>query len=104
MEQKKGAKSKGREPEKLDFEKALKELEKIAQALESGDMGLEESIKSFEKGMKLARFCHRTLEEAEKKIELLQKGGDGEAAAREVGVKRDTGEIEEDEEMQGSLL
>lgn len=87
------------------FEEALKELEDIAQKLESGELGLDDSIKEFEKATRLAAWCHAKLEEAERKIELLQKGGTtGEVLAREVAVKSGTGEIEDDEEMQGSLI
>lgn len=87
------------------FEEALRELEEIAQKLESGELGLDNSIKEFEKATKLAAWCHAKLEEAERKIELLQKGGrDGEVISREVAVKSGTGEIEDDEEMQGSLI
>ncbi len=90
--------------EKINFEDALKELEKIAMELEDGDMGLEDSIKRFEKGMKLAKVCHDKLEEAERKIKILQKGGDGKVESKKVNAREDTGEIEDDGEMQGSLL
>ena len=88
---------------KQTFEEALKELEEIAAKLEAGELGLDDSIQEFEKATRLAAFCHSKLEEAERRIEILQKGG-GEISAREVAVKSGTGEIEEDEEMQGSLL
>ncbi len=90
--------------DKLKFEDALRELEKIAMELEDGEMGLEESIKRFEKGMALAKFCHEKLEEAEQKIEILQKGGDGKAEKKPVKARVETGEIEDDGDMQGSLL
>lgn len=90
---------------KLSFEDALSELEEIAVKLEDGDLGLDDSIKEFEKGIKLARICHEKLEEAERKIEILQKGESGsEVKSRKIAVKSDTGEIEEDEELQGSLI
>ena len=41
----------------IDFEKALEQLEGIVEDLESGDLSLENSLKSFEKGIKLARQC-----------------------------------------------
>ncbi len=85
------------------FEDALAELEEIASKLESGELGLDDSIKQFEKGIQLSAFCHKKLEEAERKIEILQKGG-GSVTAREVAVKSYTGEIEDDEDMQGSLI
>ena len=90
---------------KLSFEDALSELEEIAVKLEDGDLGLDDSIKEFEKGIKLARICHEKLEEAERKIEILQKGESGnEVKSRKIAVKSDTGEIEDDEELQGSLI
>ena len=55
----------------MTFEKAVKDLEKITVALESGELGLEESIKYYEKGSKLASFCAKKLKEAELKIEQL---------------------------------
>lgn len=92
-------------PVKPSFEKALSELEEIAIRLEDGELGLDDSIKEFEKGIKLARICHEKLEEAERKIEILQKGDSpNEVKNKKVAVKPNTGEIEDDEELQGSLL
>jgi len=62
---------------KPTFEEALEELETIAQKLESGELTLDESIQYYEKGVALAKFCHQKLEEAERKIEILQKQPDG---------------------------
>jgi len=89
---------------KKSFENALAELEDIAEKLEDGTLGLDDSIKEFEKGIKLARLCQEKLEEAERKIEILQKGENGEVASRKVSVKTDTGEIDDEEEFQGSLI
>jgi len=89
---------------KTSFEGALKELEDVANNLEEGELGLDDSIKEFEKGIKLARFCQQKLEEAERKIEILQKGADGDIKPGRIAVKSDTGEIEEGEDLQGSLL
>ncbi len=89
---------------KLSFEKALEELEKIARKLEEGSLGLDESIAGFEKGIQLAKFCHEKLKEAERKIEILQKGESGTVEKKSVKIKSETGEIEENEDMQGSLL
>lgn len=55
----------------MTFEKAVKDLEKITVALESGELGLEESMKYYEKGSQLASFCAKKLKEAELKIEQL---------------------------------
>ncbi len=89
---------------KKSFEDALAELEEIADKLENGTLGLDDSIKEFEKGIKIARLCQEKLEEAEKKIEILQKGEDGEVNSKKISVKSDTGEIDDEDELQGSLI
>ena len=88
----------------MTFEQSLKKLEEIAEKLENGELGLDSSINEFEKGIKLAKFCHEKLEEAERKIEILQKGDSGKVKKKEIKIKEDTGEIMDDEDMQGSLL
>lgn len=88
----------------MSFEKALEELEAIAIKLEKGELGLDESIAEFEKGIKYAKYCHDKLEEAERKIDILQKGENSVVEKKPVRIKPDTGEIEDDEELQGSLL
>ncbi len=45
--------------------------------LERGELSLEESLAAFEEGIRLSRICSKRLEEAEKKIEILVKGADG---------------------------
>jgi exodeoxyribonuclease VII small subunit len=57
------------------FEDALGRLEDIVRRMEAGDMGLEESLKAFEEGIKLARICSRKLDEAERRVEMLLKEG-----------------------------
>jgi exodeoxyribonuclease VII small subunit len=75
-----------------EFEKAFQQLEQIVQRLESEELPLDESLRLFEEGINLSRFCHQRLEEVEKKIETIladAKGqpvvtpfeGDEEAAA-----------------------
>ncbi len=59
------------------FEDSLNELEKIATNLENGELGLEEAIKEFEKGMKLSKECTEKLDDAEKRINILVQGEDG---------------------------
>ncbi len=63
------------------FEESLERLEKIVQELEQGDLTLDHTLKLFEEGMKLSGVCRRQLEEAETKVELLLKKGDGKMAA-----------------------
>ena len=60
------------------FESALKQLEEIVQRLEKGELPLEESLRLYEEGIRLSRFCHAKLEEAEGKIEQLMKDSRGE--------------------------
>ncbi|RPH51817.1 MAG: exodeoxyribonuclease VII small subunit [Desulfobacteraceae bacterium] len=62
---------------KVTFEIAMKQLEQIVQELESGNLSLEDSIKKFEEGIKLSKFCSAKLDETEKKITLLLKDQDG---------------------------
>ncbi len=59
-----------------DFEKSLQNLEKIVNNMESGELGLEESLAQFEKGIKLAKNCQDTLTNAEFRVEqLIEKNG-----------------------------
>jgi len=88
----------------ITFEKSLEELEDIANKLEKGDLSLDDSIKAFEKGIEHAQFCNNKLEEAERKIEILQKGPTNTVEKNPIKVKKDTGDIEDNEEIQGSLL
>ncbi len=57
---------------RLKFEEAMAGLSEIVEAIETGEIGLEESIDRFEKGMALVRHCREILEEAELKIQKLQ--------------------------------
>lgn len=61
----------------MNFEKAMKKLEEIVQELEAGELSLEESIKKFEEGVKLSKYCSSKLDETEKKITLLLKDHHG---------------------------
>jgi exodeoxyribonuclease VII small subunit len=63
-----------------DFEAALAELEQIVQRLEQGELSLEESLRQFERGVELTRGCQKALRQAEQKIQILSKKGDGNAA------------------------
>ncbi|PIU41425.1 MAG: exodeoxyribonuclease VII small subunit [Candidatus Omnitrophica bacterium CG07_land_8_20_14_0_80_42_15] len=56
-----------------NFEKALSKLEKIVEELESGDLPLDEALKKYEEGVRLAGFCSKKLETAQKKVEILIK-------------------------------
>lgn len=62
---------------KLSFEKAMEQLERIVQELESEELPLEKAIRKFEEGIKLSKFCNHKLEESEKKVNLLMEDQDG---------------------------
>jgi len=66
---------------KEKFEEALGRLDELVKMMEAGDMTLEESLKAFEEGTRLARVCAKQLDEAERRVELLLKQ-DGELTAR----------------------
>ena len=59
------------------FEESLGKLEDIVRKLESGDLTLDESIKAFEEGIRLAGQCSRKLDDAERRVEILLKGEKG---------------------------
>jgi exodeoxyribonuclease VII small subunit len=85
------------------FEDALRKLEKIVSKLEEGDIPLEESLKLFEEGIRLSRFCNQKLDEAEKKVEILLKDKNGVIRARSFdgsinSGKPSTNDTEEEEE------
>ena len=58
---------------KFDFNKGLAELELIINKMESGDLSLEDSLKYFEKGVKLHRQCHKALTQAEQRVNILSE-------------------------------
>jgi exodeoxyribonuclease VII small subunit len=60
------------------FEALLARLEAIVKSLESEELDLESSIRAFEEGVTLARECHRRLDDAERKVDLLRKAPSGE--------------------------
>lgn len=59
------------------FEMQLAALEKVVRELERGDLPLEESLKLFEDGVRLSRECQERLNQAERRIEVLLRDGEG---------------------------
>jgi|TARA_B100000700_G_scaffold117610_1_gene132253 exodeoxyribonuclease VII small subunit len=57
--------------EKLTFEQALESLEEVVAQLETGQLGLSESLECYQQGVGLLKHCHEALSGAERKIELL---------------------------------
>lgn len=64
----------------FNFEDSLGTLESLVEAMEQGDLSLEESLKAFEQGIRLTRECQQALEQAEQKVALLVKAGELPAA------------------------
>ncbi len=56
----------------ISFEEALKDLEKIVEDLNNGDMELEKAITAYEKGIQLKNICEERLKNAQERIELIQ--------------------------------
>jgi exodeoxyribonuclease VII small subunit len=59
----------------FNFEVALAELEGLVDAMEEGELSLEDSLKAFEKGVKLTRECQQALTQAEQKVQILMQEG-----------------------------
>lgn len=64
--------------EEPSFEEALRQLEGVVSKLEGGNLLLEEALKAFEEGVRLARICSQRLEEGERKVSLLLRSPGGE--------------------------
>lgn len=62
----------------LDFEKSLAQLEDIVETLEEGNLSLDDSLKSFEQGIKITRQCQDALKQAEQRVQLLSQDANGE--------------------------
>ncbi len=80
------------------FEKDLEKLEEIVAALEEGGLSLDDSLKRFEEGIKLARRCEKALTAAEKRIEILVKDAKGNISAESFGDEDDEETAEDDED------
>jgi exodeoxyribonuclease VII small subunit len=64
-------------PAEIPFEAALDQLETIVRKLEEGELPLDESLRMFEEGVRLARLCSGKLDAAERRIEVLIKSEEG---------------------------
>jgi exodeoxyribonuclease VII small subunit len=60
-----------------NYEEAIKELEGLLAEIEGGEIGLEEVLARYERGVFLLNYCQQTLAAAEKQIELIGRGPDG---------------------------
>jgi exodeoxyribonuclease VII small subunit len=80
-----------------EFEKAFQDLEKIVQRLESEELPLDESLRLFEEGIRLSRFCNQKLEEVEKKIELILADAKGQPVTEPFEMEEGLPEEESDQ-------
>ena len=69
-----------------DFEAGLGRLEEIVSILEDGELRLENALELFEEGIRLSRFCHSKLGQAERRVELLLKDSSGELIPFDAGT------------------
>ena len=77
------------DPTIKDFEAAIAELETIVKKLEEGDLALETSLQLYERGVHLSRFCHSRLEDAERRIEILNERGQLKPASADLDTDDD---------------
>ena len=68
---------------KQNFEKSMLRLEEIVKSLENGSADLDSALALYEEGVNLVRTCGGMLDEAEKKIKILQKDESGELVEKE---------------------
>jgi exodeoxyribonuclease VII small subunit len=66
------------EEESISLETGLQQLEKMVNALEQKDLPLEKALSLFEEGVGLVQYCSSVLNQAEKKMEILLEGPNGE--------------------------
>ena len=90
-------------PTAASFEAQLASLERIVRELERGDLPLERSLELFEQGVRLSRECQERLNEAERRIEVLLRDGEGRTVAvpferDEFGADADADEEAEEDE------
>ena len=62
--------------EKMTFEEAMKELERLVDALDKGDVSLDEAIAAYDRGSQLKDHCQKKLNEAKMKVETIQSSSD----------------------------
>ncbi len=69
--------------EKLTLEQAMEQLAELVKILEDEQLPLDKALELFEKGVKLSKFCHQRLEEAEQKIKILTTDKDNNTTIRD---------------------
>ena len=72
------------------FEQSMKQLERIVQELEDGNLPLENAVKKFEEGIKLTKLCSEKLDETEKKISVLLKNSESQMVEKPLVAEDET--------------
>lgn len=70
----------------LSFEAAVHMLEDLVEAIEGGEISLQESIQRYEEGVTLVKHCRTLLTDAEAKITLLSQQSDGSVKSEDVAL------------------
>ena len=70
--------------DKMSFEEAMKELEKLVDSLDKGDVSLDEAITAYDRGSQLKEYCEKKLNEAKMKIETIQSSDKGDVVANQL--------------------
>ena len=84
----------GKKPSPTDINKALNELEEIVEKIEDSNLSLDDSLKEFEKGIKLVESAQKILLHAEQKVALLVDGASWEPEMKELQLDKAFGESE----------
>ena len=74
----------------ISFEEAMEKLDGAIRALESGSLGLDAAMQTYEQAVKLLRHCHATLENAERRVNLLLEEADGSVTEQPFNVSYET--------------
>src|SRR5262245_43198725 len=82
----------------VDFEAALAELEALIERMETGELGLEESLKAFERGVALTRECQAALKHAELRVRALAESSAGVSLADLDAFDDEDGDEDDDDE------
>ena len=67
------------DPDELTYEQAIAELEMISQRIENGEIGLEESLEEYRRGVALSKRCALILDVAEQEIKKIKAGESGDS-------------------------
>lgn len=89
----------GKIAKRLKFEQAMERLGHIVEAMESGEIGIEDSIAKYEEAMELAAHCRGILDQAEQRIRKIQLDADGRPVSTPFAAPAEEGadEVDEDE-------